>query len=111
MELKTFDAGNSIVGVGLSGSLDIAGVGEIELEFAKTAASGKSMIVDLSEVTFLASLGMRMLLSAAKKLHADGSKMILVAPQPSVRAALETVGFQMLLPIAQTVDEASGLIA
>ncbi len=111
MELNTFDSGNGITGVGLSGSLDIVGVAEVEMEFIQIAALGKSMIVDLSEVSFLASLGMRMLLSAAKKLHADGRKMVLVAPQSAVRAALEIVGFQMLLPVVQTLDEATELIS
>jgi anti-anti-sigma factor len=65
----------------------------------------------MSEVTFLASLGMRMLLSAAKRLDANKAKIALLAPQPLVREALESAGFDSILPIEDELDKALALLS
>lgn len=41
--------------------------------------------MDMTEVSFIASLGMRMLLSAAKALRANGAKLVIYNP-PACRA-------------------------
>lgn len=96
--------------VALDGRLDIEGTGEIELKFgAHTAAARVPVIVDLTEVTFLASIGMRLLVSNAKALQAAGCPLVLLNPQDPVRKALETAGINALIPIHD--DETSALEA
>ena len=90
----------------LKGRLDIAGVQNIELQFAEIGRKLEHMIIDLSEVEFCASFGMRMLLSAAKKLDAAEKKIILVAPNESVASALEIAGLATIMPICQNETEA-----
>jgi anti-anti-sigma factor len=60
----------------------------------------------MSEVSFLASLGMRMLLSAAKNLGAKSSKIAILSPQPLVRDALESAGFDSIIRIEDELDQA-----
>jgi anti-anti-sigma factor len=106
MEIKDLNPNQEYTHIAMSGSLDIAGVQGIELEFSKLSASGKSVVIDMSDVSFVASLGMRMLLSAAKKLNAEGLKVVLLSPQPLVKAALETAGLETVLPIVEDLDSA-----
>ena len=79
----------------------------IETRFTALAAGGRqTTIVDLREVTFLASLGIRMLVSSARTLVKSGAKLVLLGPQPAVRLALEGTGLTALLPIAADDGEA-----
>ena len=60
MEIILIPAENDLTHVALSGRLDLDGVKEIEMEFTATVTNpGKPTLVDLSQVTFIASLGMR----------------------------------------------------
>jgi anti-anti-sigma factor len=111
MELKEITITDDLTHVALKGRLDISGVQDVELKFANIVGQrGKPTIVDLSEVEFLASLGMRMLLSVAKALKARGTKMVLLNPQPAVEEALETAGFGAVLAIEKDFDQALTLL-
>src|SRR5262245_51858016 len=54
---------DDLIYVALDGRLDLEGTGEIDLQFtARTLAQRKPVVVDLAGVSFLASIGMRMLM-------------------------------------------------
>jgi anti-sigma B factor antagonist len=77
----------------LSGPLDIAGTREIETRFlAYAATTTRPVIVDVSQVTFLASFGLRMLFDAVRALDRNGKKLILLNPQPLVAKTIEIGG-------------------
>jgi anti-sigma B factor antagonist len=100
MELEIKNQSDQISHLALRGRLDIAGVGEIELKFTShTVPSGKPLLLDMSEVTFLSSLGLRMLLTVAKALDRRGAKTVLLSPQPGVREVLSLSGFDKLMPV------------
>ena len=61
----TVDEVKGIRRVSLSGRLDADGLEVVEDDFAAAVAEGPDVIVDLSEVPFLASLGIRMLVTAS----------------------------------------------
>lgn len=107
MELKIIQTDGAYTHVALSGRLDIDGVKAVELEFTSVVGSKpQSAIVDITEVSFIASLGMRMLLSAAKNLRARNCKVVLYNPQPVVQEALETAGFSSVMPIVSDFAKA-----
>lgn len=92
----------------LSGRLDLKGTGLIDQRFTTlTATHDNNVIVDMSGVDFLASIGMRLLLSCAKANSLRGGQMVLSSPQLQVRQVLETAGMHDLIPIF--ADEASAL--
>ena len=94
--------------VRLSGRLDLKGSGEIDLRFTSlTATDAKDILVDMSGVDFLASIGMRMLLTCAKAKSARGAQMALFGMQPMVKEALDTAGISSLMPTF--ADEGSAL--
>jgi anti-anti-sigma factor len=100
MELRMLREDDELTHVALVGRLDLAGVQEIEVPFtAHTATRRKPTLVDLSQVTFVVSLGLRMLMGVAKALSLHGAKMVLLKPQPPVEATLKVVAFHHLMPI------------
>lgn len=66
----------------------------------------KKLVLDLAGVDYLSSAGMRMLLSTTKKLKGLSGKMVLCAVTPNVLDVLKISGFDHVLDIARTQDEA-----
>jgi anti-anti-sigma factor len=64
------------------------------------------VVVDLSGVPFVASMGMRLLLLVAKTMAVRGGKMALLSPQPEVAAVLRTAGIDSIVPICTERDAA-----
>jgi anti-sigma B factor antagonist len=93
----------------LGGRLDMVGVGEIELRFTTLAASKPvAVLVDLSGVSFLASVGLRCIIHSAKALDMKGGRMaLLVGDNELVQSTLETVGIADIIPVFS--DEAAAL--
>ena len=111
MELNVLRADDSITHVVMLGRLDIEGVNRIADPFVfATAARRRATLVDLSQVTFVASLGMSLLIGAAKALQRHGSKMVLLGPTPLVEQALRVAGVDRVIPIAQAESEALELL-
>jgi anti-anti-sigma factor len=108
MELEIKNPSEQITHLALRGRLDAAGVEQVDLRFTShTVPRGKPLLLDMSEVTFLASLGLRMLLTVAKALARRGAKMVLLSPQPAVREVLKVSGFDQLMPVHN--DEGTAL--
>lgn len=107
MEIHREEINPEISKITLSGRLDMQGAQEIDLEFtALTVTQGGKVIVDISNVSFLASLGLRCLLSAAKALSKKGGKLVLTSPQPNVAEVLKVSGIYQIIKIYDTNEEA-----
>lgn len=95
----------------LSGRMDIAGVQETELKFTVlTSSQKKSVIVDLSAVELITSVGLGMLIRNANNLRAQGHSMIVFNPIPQVEKVLRMAGLGDLLPIEFDLQTALGRI-
>jgi len=91
----------------LSGRMDVQGTQEIDVKFSgMTAGQRNAIVVDLSGVEFLASIGIRSLLLNAKAVKQRGGKMVLLKPDAGVTKVLETAGIDTLVPIYQDLDAA-----
>ncbi len=100
MQLESELLDDHILKVTLAGRMDIQGTQDIDMKFtALTATKKAAVLVDMSDVEFLASIGMRTLLSNAKANAAKGGKMVLFNPQPMVKDVLETLGVASLIPV------------
>jgi anti-anti-sigma factor len=96
--------------VSLHGRLDIAGAEVVALPLATLAGAKKAVIIEMSGVTFLASIGIHHLVSAAKTLARRGGKLVLVGPNEIIQEVLMTSGVVGLLPMVSTESEAYALI-
>ena len=98
---------NGITKVSLNGRLDIPGTNEIEANFTALGHIKKAKIlVDLTDVSFIASIGMRAFLRSATPLSNRHGKMVLCNAQPLVKEALLSAGIDTLIPILDDMDAA-----
>lgn len=110
MDMQAAELGAGVAKVVLVGRLDVAGAGQVDLQFNAIAGSSRGLIVDMAGVDFLASIGIRTLLLGAKTMQRRGGHLVLVAPQPEVMRVLEISGVLDLLPVVATEGEAAGMI-
>jgi anti-sigma B factor antagonist len=111
MELKVIKSDPRCTHIALAGKLDVAGEQEIGDEFRRLIDTRRtSFLVDMSQVAYLASLGIRLLFAGAKSLAEDGCKLVVVKPQPMVEETLLNSGTAKLIPISRSEEEALGLL-
>ena len=111
MELQYSELENNIRLIKLSGRLDIIGTGEIETKFMGYNAGDRvRVIVDLSEVDFLASIGIRLLVLTAKSVTSRGGKMVLLTPITEVQDVLEITGIPAIIPIYSYLESAETVL-
>ena len=111
MNLEVSELEHGITKVTLSGRLDINGALKIDNEFNAVAEANKKVVVDLSDVSFIASLGIRTLITGAKATAKNGGKMVLLDPQPNVETVLRISRVDTIIPIAHdltTIDSVFG---
>ena len=107
MTMELSDLPGGMVKVTLGGRLDSPGVDVIETRFVGAVTpAGKHTAVDLSGVDFVASMGIRMLISTARALSRRGGRFVVFAPQPGVREIFSHVSLEDIIPIYNTEDEA-----
>lgn len=107
MKIAVNELADDIVHVAPTGRMDALGVEDIAVPFTVAAATRKALVaVDLAQVDFLASVGLRLFFSSARALQQRGGRMVLAAPQPDVSAVLDATGVGQLISIYPTLDEA-----
>jgi anti-anti-sigma factor len=112
IELHTQAGTDLISRVALVGILDLVSVEQIRTELmAATVARGVNTVVDLSQLSFIASMGMDVLVTVYKGLRRNGAKIVLLDPQPDVESALRTARLQDILLIAHCDEEVQRLFA
>jgi anti-sigma B factor antagonist len=107
MKMTEENLGGQVTRIALEGRLDIEGTQQVENQFSySTTVRAGQFAVDLSGVTFLASIGIRMLITAARAQTQRGGRMILVSPDGMTRKVLETAGIDQLIAIVADLDAA-----
>ncbi|HUN65220.1 MAG TPA: STAS domain-containing protein [Bacteroidota bacterium] len=111
MNLTTEMLDGGIEKISLFGRMDIDGTQEIETRLAAAASSdGAKIMLDLSGVDFMASIGIGILVSTAKSLRRRGGIMVLLNPQPVVLLVLERTQMHTLMPVCADFDEAGRML-
>ncbi|MBT9493455.1 MAG: STAS domain-containing protein [Paucibacter sp.] len=112
MELEVTEVDGKHSCIRLNGRLDAAGAEQIGIRFtASTAASARNAIVDLAGVPFIASMGIRLLISSARALNAKGGKLVMFGAQEMVQDLLEQAAVDQIIPLVATQTEALELLA
>jgi anti-sigma B factor antagonist len=101
---ETMDGG--ITRVLLDGRLDIQGAAAIDLRMNVLAGSSKFLLIDLHNVSFLGSMGLRSLILPAQAVHRRGGKVALLGPVPMVEEVLKTSNIDKVIPIFHDLDSA-----
>jgi len=110
VEMTVTDIDGSHVKVALTGRLDTAAVDRIETALvARIVPRGVHAIIDLSNVEFIGSMGVRMLISTARALARKNGRLVLMAPQEGVREVFDNVSLGDIIKIC--ADESEALAA
>jgi anti-anti-sigma factor len=111
MILQTMEIDKDTTRVILSGKMDILGAEVVAAPLADLSETKRGLIVDMSAVTFLASIGMRHLVSAARTLSGRNGRLVLLKPTAAVADALTTSGLTGILPIVSNDDDALAVVS
>ena len=77
----------------LTGRISLTTAPQLEQALdAAVAAGTREIVVDLAGVDYVSSAGLKVLARTAERLTALGGRLVLAAPQPPVRVALELAG-------------------
>jgi len=80
---------------------------EVETVLKDLIAKGaKKVICDFSQTDYVASAGLRVLLSSAKSLQKCGGQILMVSMKPYVREVFEVSGFSQIFKVFNSQDEA-----
>ena len=94
----------------VAGRIDHAGAAAFEQSLSPLlAGSGSSkggVVLDFGGVEYISSVGLRVLMIAAKEMKGHGARIILAAPQPVVAEILAISRFDRVLEMAPTVRRA-----
>ncbi len=83
MDLQVTESDDGILRARLIGRLDMMGTTQIEDQFTFNVSTRKApVVVDLSDVDFIASIGMRMLVKNAKAIGRRGEKWAFMHRSP-----------------------------
>jgi anti-anti-sigma factor len=111
MELYASELENGISLIKLTGKLDAAGVDEIEGKLLDHCLGENiRMIVDMSNVDLLASIGIRLLTVSAKSLSKRKGKMVILNPTVEIQSALEKDGVPAVIPIYSHLESAETVL-
>jgi len=106
MTISTESMDGGITRVLLDGRLDIQGAAAIDLRMNVLAGSSKSLLIDLTNVSFLGSMGLRSIVLPAQALQRRGGKMALLNPVPMVEEVLKASNIDQIIPIFHDLDSA-----
>lgn len=107
MDLRSEQLADGVEKISLVGRMDSLGGYDINLRLSELVASRKLLaVVDLSEVSFLASIGIRTLVVNARAQSSRGGVMALANPQPLVAEVLKMAGIDTIIPVYPDVETA-----
>ena len=101
MDMIVEELEGGVTNVTLKGRLDTLGAETVDLRLSVIAGAKRAVVIDLSNVDFLASLGIRVLLTSAKSVQRKGGKLVIFVPEGNVLAVLKTAGMETLIPLFQ----------
>src|SRR5438132_11162580 len=94
--------------IALTGELDVAGAGLLEHELRRVSADheGVGLVIDLRDLIFMDSTGLRLIVLADERARAEGRAFSLVRGQPDVHRVFEITRMTDRLTIVDDPSEA-----
>jgi anti-anti-sigma factor len=107
MDMQVSEVGGNVTCIRLVGRLDAPGADSIDAAFTTaTVSQGRPTVVDLSGVSFIASMGLRLLIASARGLHLKGAKLVLFGAQALVYTVLDQAALDQIVPLVATQKQA-----
>lgn len=98
---------NDMSVISIVGSIDGLTAPELT-EFIKSQieTGETNLVIDLDQVNFMSSAGLRAILTGLKSIRDQGGEIYLAAPQPGIEKTLRISGFNKIIKIFPTFNEA-----
>jgi anti-anti-sigma factor len=90
----------------LAGRLDSATSPEAEKRIIEIIEKGELMVINLKDLVFISSAGLRLMLVFMKKTKTRNARMIFCSPGDQILKTLEVSNLTEFLEIASSLDEA-----
>lgn len=110
MPMTVLDLDNNVTKVVITGRIDIAGAQEIDLPLSVVGGSRAAVVIDLAEVSFMASMGLRSLVMCAKSIQRKGGKVGMFGARPEVEDVIRTMGIDELIPLLPSETDAIAMV-
>lgn len=95
-------ANDGIHTLSITGELDIATTPKLEEEVNNAIAQGaNTVLIDLENLSFIDSSGLRMFLHLSHQAAGDGWRLVIANPSEQVRTVLRVTGTESELPIRE----------
>jgi anti-anti-sigma factor len=93
--------------VRLKGRMDAVTAPDFERECGQWIDQGEgALIVDLNQLDYISSAGLRIILVVSKKLKANGGRICFYGARDMVLRVLSLANFTSLFPVHDSLDEA-----
>ncbi len=89
-----------------TGELELATVGDLEKALDAAVRAGRHVAVDLSELSYLDSTGLRALITYSQLCHAQRLRLAVVTPAGAPGKLFRTSGLDRRLPLFDSLDAA-----
>ena len=107
MNIDVSELGGKVTCVRLRGRLDAAGADAIDTRFtAAVVSQGRPTVVDLGEVSFVASMGLRLMIATARGLKLKGARMVMFGAQGPVQDVLDQAAIGEIIDIVGSEQQA-----
>lgn len=106
MDLTT-ERRDNVVSIGVKGRLDWSNSDAFsEAIEGAVEDTDRALIMDFGKLDFIGSAGLRVILLTSKSLLERDAKLLLCGLSEPVRGVFRVTGFEQLLPIHETLDDA-----
>jgi len=92
----------------VAGELDVVGAPELRQAVVSAVAEGIRLLAfDLSDVDFLDSFGIGVIIGALKRLRQRGGDMVVVCPSRRIRRVFEICDLDKILALHDSIEQTS----
>ena len=102
--------GEDAIFLKLAGKLIYDTEEDVTLTFEEITQMGRNVLLDVSELSYVNSSGLGIMINFLKNLRNNGRKLVLINPSVEVRMLFEITSLDKMFQIAKNLDEAKDLI-
>ncbi len=107
LRMETTEIGARTRALSLVGEMDLYTAPDLKHELLEAIEQGaRTVVVDLTETTFLDSTALGVLLGAVKRLRSEGGRIVIVCRDRNIRKIFEITLLDRVFPIFETRAEA-----
>ena len=90
----------------LQGRMDIEGAQAVDMRFSVLGGAKRRLVVDMADLEFIGSMGLRTLMMCARTVNAKGGKMAIANAQPNVLKVLNSISIGDVVSVNPSLDSA-----